>query len=40
MADALRILLVDDHLLLRKGIASILLDRQKFTVVGEADDGI
>lgn len=40
MADALRILLVDDHLLFRKGIASMLSDRQKFTVVGEAGDGV
>ena len=40
MADALRILLVDDHLLFRKGIASMLSDRQQFAVVGEAGDGV
>jgi DNA-binding NarL/FixJ family response regulator len=33
-------MLVDDHLLFRKGIASMLSDRQKFTVVGEAGDGV
>lgn len=37
--NPLRILLVDDHVLFRKGIASLLNGRQDFTVVGEAGDG-
>ncbi len=36
----LRILLVDDHVLFRKGIASLLSSRNDITVVGEAGDGI
>jgi DNA-binding NarL/FixJ family response regulator len=38
--EPLRILLVDDHVLFRKGIASLLSGREDFTVVGEANDGI
>ena len=37
--DPLRILLVDDHVLFRKGIASLLAVRQDITIVGEASDG-
>lgn len=37
---SLRILLVDDHILFRKGIASLFYAREDFTVVGEADDGL
>lgn len=37
--EPLRILLVDDHVLFRKGIASLLASRQDMTVVGEASDG-
>jgi two-component system nitrate/nitrite response regulator NarL len=40
MVDPLRILLVDDHVLFRKGIASLISGRQDMTVVGEAGDGI
>ncbi|HMR65467.1 MAG TPA: response regulator transcription factor [Anaerolineae bacterium] len=36
----LRILLVDDHILFRKGIASLIHGRSDLTVVGEAEDGI
>ena len=36
----LRILLVDDHILFRKGIAALLAGRSDFTVVGEASDGL
>ncbi|HMQ56827.1 MAG TPA: response regulator transcription factor [Anaerolineae bacterium] len=36
----LRILLVDDHVLFRKGIASLISSRSDLTVVGEAEDGI
>ncbi|MDX1521769.1 MAG: response regulator transcription factor, partial [Anaerolineae bacterium] len=39
-ANGLRILLVDDHTLFRKGIASLLAARQGFTVVGEAQNGL
>jgi two-component system, NarL family, nitrate/nitrite response regulator NarL len=35
----LRILLVDDHVLFRKGIAALLAARQDLQVVGEAGDG-
>lgn len=38
--DPLRIMLVDDHVLSRKGIASLLQDRQDLEVVGEAEDGL
>ena len=38
--EPLRVLLVDDHALFRKGIASLLSGRQDLTVVGEAKDGI
>lgn len=38
--EKLRILLVDDHILFRKGIASLLSARQDMTVVGEAGDGL
>jgi len=38
--EPLRVLLVDDHALFRKGIASLLSGRQDFTVVGEAEDGV
>lgn len=36
----LRILLVDDHILFRRGIASLLALRQDAIVVGEACDGL
>jgi len=36
----LRILLVDDHVLFRKGVAVLLSRRQSIEVVGEAGDGI
>lgn len=38
--EALRILLVDDHVLFRKGMASLLAGRHNLTVIGEAGDGI
>lgn len=38
--ETLRVLLADDHVLFRKGIASLLSARQDITVVGEASDGI
>lgn len=38
--EPLRILLVDDHILFRKGIASLLKNREDMKVVGEAGDGI
>lgn len=37
--EPLRILLVDDHALFRKGVASLLESRQDMQVVGEAGDG-
>jgi two-component system nitrate/nitrite response regulator NarL len=38
--EPLRIMLVDDHVLFRKGIASLLATRQDMEVVGQAEDGI
>jgi DNA-binding NarL/FixJ family response regulator len=38
--EPLRILLVDDHVLFRKGIASLISSRKNMRVVGEAGDGI
>jgi two-component system nitrate/nitrite response regulator NarL len=38
--EPLRILLVDDHVLFRKGIAALLAARQDMEVVGEAGDGL
>lgn len=38
--NALRILLVDDHLLFRKGLARLLEAQPDFRVVGEAADGL
>ncbi|MCL4304211.1 MAG: response regulator transcription factor [Anaerolineae bacterium] len=36
----MRILLVDDHILFRKGIASLISSRKEMKIVGEASDGI
>lgn len=36
----LRILLVDDHVLFRKGVAALLASRQNIQVVGEASNGL
>jgi two-component system nitrate/nitrite response regulator NarL len=36
---SIRVLVVDDHALFRKGVASLLRDTEDFTVVGEARDG-
>ncbi len=38
--DALRILLVDDHILFRRGLSSLLSTQPDFEVVGEAADGV
>ena len=35
-----KVLLVDDHLLFRKGLASLLSYRDNFQIVGEASDGL
>ncbi len=40
MMEPLRILLADDHVLFRKGLAALLALRQDMEVVGEAGDGI
>ena len=39
-ASPIRVLLVDDHALFRKGIASLLAAEPGFEVVGEAEDGL
>lgn len=38
--DPMRVLLVDDHVLFRKGIASMMSDHSSIEIVGEAGDGI
>jgi len=38
--EPLRILLVDDHALIRKGLAALLANRTGFRVIGEASDGL
>jgi DNA-binding NarL/FixJ family response regulator len=38
--EAMRILLVDDHILFRKGIASLISSRKDMKIVGEAGDGV
>lgn len=40
MAEPLRILLVDDHILFRKGVASLIVSHQGMEVAGEAGDGL
>ena len=40
MERPLRILLVDDHVLLRKGLEALLASRQDVEIVGEAGDGL
>lgn len=39
MNDKIRVLLVDDHAVLRKGMALLLEDEDDITVIGEAGDG-
>ena len=38
--NEIRVLLVDDHAILREGIRSMLADHDEFQVVGEAQDGL
>ncbi len=38
-SETIRVLLVDDHTILREGIKSLLADHDHISVVGEADDG-
>jgi DNA-binding NarL/FixJ family response regulator len=38
-ASVIRVLLVDDHAMLRQGLRSALLDYPNIEVVGEAGDG-
>ena len=37
--DTIKVMLVDDHALFRKGLASLLAEGQGFEIVGEASDG-
>ena len=39
MSEPLRVLLVDDHVLFRKGVEAVLATRAEFEVVGEASTG-
>jgi DNA-binding NarL/FixJ family response regulator len=38
--EKLNVLLVDDHVLFRKGVAALLVTHSEITVVGEASDGL
>lgn len=38
--DRMRVLLVDDHSLFRKGLASLMSDRNDLEVIGEAENGV
>jgi NarL family two-component system response regulator LiaR len=40
MSDLLRILIADDHLIVRRGLGSLLIPRNGMEVVGEAADGV
>ena len=39
MADLIRILIVDDHMVVRQGLSSLLIPRNGMEIVGEAADG-
>lgn len=39
MSDLIRVLIVDDHPVVRQGLASLLIPRNGFEVIGEAADG-
>jgi NarL family two-component system response regulator LiaR len=39
LSDVLKVLLVDDHAIVRKGIRALLATEQDITIVGEAEDG-
>jgi len=39
MSDSIRLLIVDDHALFRRGVAGLLREQPDFNVVGEADNG-
>ena len=39
MSDSIRILIVDDHAVVRKGLAMVLRLEPSFEVVGEAENG-
>jgi DNA-binding NarL/FixJ family response regulator len=39
MSDRIRVLIADDHPIVRSGIASVLASQADFVVVGEAEDG-
>jgi len=38
--DTIKVLVVDDHALFRRGIAAVLADQESLEVVGEASDGL
>jgi two-component system, NarL family, response regulator LiaR len=39
MSELIRVLIADDHHVVRRGLATLLVPRNKMTVVGEANDG-
>ena len=40
MTDLIRILIADDHMVVRRGLRSLLIPRNGMQVVGEAEDGV
>ncbi|GAJ01531.1 unnamed protein product, partial [marine sediment metagenome] len=38
--DTIKVLVVDDHALFRRGITAVLANQANFEVVGEAKDGL
>ena len=40
MEDPIRVLVVDDHFVVRKGVCALLAGAEDITVVGEAEDGL
>jgi len=40
MSDAIRVIVCDDHSIVREGLKAVLNDDEIFTVVGEASDGL
>ena len=40
MADSIRVLIVDDHEIVREGLRTLLAEEPDIEVIGEASDGL